>query len=352
MPLLPDSGAPRALARLSAALAAALLLAVLLAACMGSNGDDSAAPAMRRVGLMHVGIDHVPPSLRGLKVRLKELGWLEGENIQLIWRNLEPDEAEQQAAEFVRERVDVVVAFEDSSIRAAQAATAGGTALTRTRNPIPIVFLHPTDPVADGLVKSLSHPGGNLTGVFGPRDVVAKQLELYERLVPGLRRVLTLIDPTDPSTNKLLPQYQSAAAQLPRPLELDIRKASTAKDLERIFGSLRPGDVDAAFLLSTNLRLNHSALTIRLARKAGIPVHAHRKEWVDKGALFSFGAVLYPIGRAGGRYVDAILKGTAPSELSVETVPDVELAINLETADRLGIKLPQEMIIQADKVYP
>ena len=81
--------------------------------------------------------------------------------------------------------MDVIVAFEDSSIRAAQAATAGETALTRTRHPIPIVFLHPTDPVADGLVKSLSHPGGNLTGVFGPRDVVAKQLELYERLVRG-----------------------------------------------------------------------------------------------------------------------------------------------------------------------
>ena len=84
----------------------------------------------------------MPPSLRG-QGPLKELGWNEGENIHLIWRNLEPDEAEQQATEFVRERVDVIVAFEDSSIRAAKEATAGGTALTRTRHPIPIVFLHP-----------------------------------------------------------------------------------------------------------------------------------------------------------------------------------------------------------------
>jgi ABC-type uncharacterized transport system substrate-binding protein len=352
MPLLPDRGAlRRPLTRLFVS-AAAVLVAALLAGCMSSNDDESAARTIPRVGLMHVGTDHVPPSLAGLKDRLEELGWNEGENIKLIWRNLEPEEAEQQATEFVRERVDIIVAFEDSSIRAAQTATAGGSALTRTRHPIPIVFLHPTDPVADGLVKSLSHPGGNLTGVFGPRDVVAKQLELYERLVPGLRRVLTLVDPDDPSTKRLLPQYRSAAAHLPRPLELDIRNASSAQDLKRIFGSLRPGEVDAAFLLSTNLRLNHSALTIRLARKAGIPVHAHRKEWVEKGALFSFGADLYPIGRAGGRYVDGILKGTAPAELSVETVPDVELAINLETADRLGIKLPQEMIIQADKVYP
>ena len=134
--------------------------------------------------------------------------------------------------------------------------------------------------------------------------------------------MLTLVDPTDPSTKQLLRQYRSAAAAACRePLELDIRKASTAQDLERIFGSLRPGEVDAAFLLSTNLRLNHSALTIRLARKAGIPVHAHRKEWVEKGALFSYGADLYPIGRAGGALRRRHLKGTAPAELSVETFP-------------------------------
>ena len=160
--------------------------------------------------------------------------------------------------------------------------------------------------------------------------MVAKQLELYERLVPGLRRVLTLVDPNDPSTKKLLPQYRSAAAQLPPTARARHPQSLDCAGSRAVFGSLRPGEVDAAFLLSTNLRLNHSALTIRLARKAGIPVHAHRKEWVEKGALFSFGADLYPIGRAGARYVDSILKGTAPPELSVETVPDVELAINLE----------------------
>jgi putative tryptophan/tyrosine transport system substrate-binding protein len=348
MPLLPD---PRALGRRLAGLAAVLFLAASLGGCIGSNANESAAPAVRRVGLMHVGTDHVPPSLDTLTARLEELGWTEGENVRLIWRNLEPEAAERQAEEFVRERVDVIVAFEDSSIRAAQAATSGGTALTRTRHRIPIVFLHPTDPVRDGLVKSLSHPGGNLTGVFGPRDVVAKQLELYERLVPGLHRVLTLIDPQDPNTKRLLPQYVAAAAHLPRRLELDIRKASNAQDLKGIFRSLRPGEVDAAFLLSTSLRLNFSALTIGLSRQAEIPVQAHRKEWVEKGALFSFGADLAPIGRAGSRFVDEILRGTAPADLSVEEVPAVELAINLKTADRLGIKLPQEMIIQADKVH-
>ena len=323
------------------------LLAVGFTVWDAANGDSSAAQSVRRVGLMHVGIDHIPPSRDTLIARLEELGWTKGRNVELIWRNLEPDAAEEQARQFVRERVDLIVAFEDTSIRAAQAATASARAHGR----IPIVFLHPSDPVRDGLVKSLSHPGGNLTGVFGARDVVAKQLELYQRLVPRLHRVLTLVDPNDPATERLLQQYRSAAAELPRPLALDIREASTAQDLTRVFRSLRPREVDGAFLLSSTLRLNFSSLTIRLAARARVPVQAHRKDWVEKGALFSFGTDLRPIGRVGARYVDRILRGAPPADLPVEEVPDVEFAINLRTAARLGIKLPQDMIIRADKVY-
>lgn len=326
------------------AIGAVVLSAALLTGC-GSDAKSSAGQPVRRVGLMHVGTDHIPPSLGSLEARLKELGWTDGKNIKLMWRNLEPGQAAGQAREFVRERVDVIVAFEDQSIYAAQDATA------RMKDPVPIVFLHPSDPVRDGLVKSLSHPGGNLTGVFGPRDIVAKQLELYELLVPGLHRVLTLVDPNDPATPRLLPQYRSAAAHLPRPIDLDIRNVSNARDLRRIFRSLHPGEVDGAFLLSNVLALNYTSLTIRLAKRAHLPVQARRKEWVQQGALFSYGADLGPIGRAGARYVDSILRGTPPADLSVEEVPTVEFAINLKTAERLGIKLPQDMIIRADEVY-
>ena len=229
------------------AIGAIVLSAALLTGC-GLDDKSSASQPVSRVGLMHVGTDHIPPSKGSLEARLKELGWTQGQNIKLIWRNLEPGQAAGQARAFVRQRVDVIVAFEDQSIYAAQDATAG------MKDPVPIVFLHPSDPVRDGLVKSLSHPGGNLTGVFGPRDVVATQLERYELLVPRLHRVLTLVDPNDPATARLLPQYRTAAEHLPRPLELDIRQASTAKDLRRIFRSLRPGEVDGAFLLSPRLR--------------------------------------------------------------------------------------------------
>ncbi len=323
------------------------LSAVFLTAFDGSNADSAAAQSVRRVGLMHVGIDHIPPALDPLKARLAELGWTEGKNLELVFRNLEPEQAEGQAEAFVRERVDVIVSFEDQSIDAAKAATAS----MRGRTAFPVVFLHPSDPLADGLAKSLSRPGGNLTGVFGPRDVVAKQLERYQLLVPRLRRVLTLVDPTDPRTKRTLKEYQSAAAQLQRPLELDIRKASTAADLKRIFRSLRPGEVDGAFLLSNNLRQNHSALTIKLAKEARLPVQGSRKEWVEQGALFSYGIDLAPLGRAGARYIDSILRGTSPTDLPVEKIPKIEFALNLKTASRLGIKIPQDMIIRADKVY-
>jgi putative tryptophan/tyrosine transport system substrate-binding protein len=246
---------------------------------------------------------------------------------------------------FVAQRVDVIVAFEDQSIDAARAATSTG------RNRIPVVFLHPSDPLRDGLAKSLSRPGGNMTGVFGPRDVVGKQLEAYQALVPGLRRVLTLIDPTDKRTKPALKEFKSAAAQLQRPLELDIREASTAEDLKRVFRSLRPGEVDGAFLLSNNLRQNHSALSIKLAKSARLPIQGSRKEWVEQGALFSYGIDLAPLGRAGARYIDSILNGASPADLPVQNMPKIEFAINLETARRLGIKPPQEMIIRAYPVY-
>ncbi|TMD29920.1 MAG: hypothetical protein E6I94_05750, partial [Chloroflexi bacterium] len=193
------------------AMVGAIVFASLLGACGPGIGASPTPQPIPRVALMHVGTDHVPPSLGTLVGRLADLGWIDGSHdelvshlvkdghvggprIELIWRNLEKEQAKDQAAAYVAEHVDVIVAFEDASIAAAQAATA------RMEHPIPVVFLHPSDPVRDGLVASLSHPGGNLTGVFGARDPVVRQLELYQQIVPGLRRLLTLVDPTDKAT--------------------------------------------------------------------------------------------------------------------------------------------------------
>jgi putative tryptophan/tyrosine transport system substrate-binding protein len=342
------------------ALVGAIAFASLLGAGLFWVSGSPTPPAIPRVALMHVGTDHVPPSLGTLVGRLADLGWIDGSHdelvarlvkdghvagprIELIWRNLEPDQVMDQAVLYVREQVDVIVAFEDKSIAAAQLATA------RTEPRIPVVFLHPSDPVRDGLVESLSHPGGNLTGVFGARDPVVRQLELYQQIMPRLRRLLTLVDSTDTATPILLAEAKDAAARLG--IVLDIREASTAADLERAFHSLSPGEVDGAFLLSPSLRLNFSKRTIELATESRLPVQAHRKEWVEQGALFSLGVDVGPVGDAGARFVDSILRGTRPADLPVEEVPKIQFAINLARARELGIDVPEDVITRADVVY-
>jgi putative tryptophan/tyrosine transport system substrate-binding protein len=329
-----------------AAFSSLFAMAAAAAALVGCGSSGSAAksstPAIRQVGLMHVGTDHVPPSLKPLKARLARLGWVQGRTINLIWRNL-PDEdaADRQAREFVHEHVDMIVAFEDQSIRAAQAAT--------KESRIPVVFVHPADPVASGYVRSLAHPGGNLTGVFGLRDLVQKQLELYKLLVPRLHRVLALVDPLDPSTPLLWAETDLAAPKLQ--LKLVERQVTGAAGIGRVFRSLRPGRVDGVFVVSPKILFNFTTVLLRDARSARLPVEANRKEWVQRGAFFAYGPDFQLLGSKAARYVDEILRGVRPSQLAVEYVPQVKLAINLTTARALGLVVPESMIVRADYVY-
>ena len=321
---------------------------------------------------MHVGTDHNPPSLATLVAGLGDFGWFDGPaapvmqqlvgdgmmmqgqmdqlqgeydgpHIQLIWRNLQDAvQAKKQAEEFVGERVDLIVAFEDKSIRAAQDATAD------PGSRIPVVFLHPSDPVRDGLVNSISHPGGNLTGVWGARDPVVQQLQLYRQILPGPQplRLLTLIDPTDPATTPLLAKARDAASTLG--IELDEVQAADDAGLEAAFQSLRPGAVDGVFILSPSLRLGFSKKILALAAAAQLPVQAHRREWVDPqmndhGALFSLGVDLAPVGAAGARYVDSILRGADPADLPAQEVPKTQVALSLGRAAELGIDVPKDV---------
>ena len=128
---------------------------------------------MWRVGLFHVGIDHVPPSLDGLRDGLRALGYVEGKNIRLDWRNLaDEDAARATARAFVRDRVDLIVAFENQTVRAIQATT----------TKIPVVMLHVPDPVADGFIKTLAHPGGNITGFAGLGNIPAKEMAIFKEI--------------------------------------------------------------------------------------------------------------------------------------------------------------------------
>ena len=348
----------------------AIVAALAMAGCNALSSSPT-APPVPTVGMMHVGTDHNPPSLPTLVTQLGEYGWFDGSpdavmqqlvgdgskvnnkmvqlsgeydgpRIHLIWRNLESDQAGEQAKEYGRENVDVIVAFEDSSIRAAQAVTEAQAEPDR----IPVVFLHPSDPVRDNLVQSLSHPGGNLTGVFGARDPIAKQVEYYKEIMPNLSTLLTLVDPTDTSSTALLAQATDAASQLG--ITLDVRQVSNDTALADAFSSWSSGHAPGtagAFLVSPSLRLNHTSAAIGDSATAGLPVQAHRKEWVlqDPGALFSLGVDVGPVGTAGARFVDSILRGKAPADLPVEEVPKIQFALSLKRAGQLDITVPQDI---------
>jgi putative tryptophan/tyrosine transport system substrate-binding protein len=156
----------------------------LLAGCGRWPGQAQAPPKVYRLGVFHVGADHVPPSLSGLREGLQALGYVEGQNLELDWRNLVDESAAYATAEqFVRERKDLIVAFEPDSARAAKAAT----------TEIPIVFLAVDEPVASGLVQSFAHPGGNLTGIVGRPLLLSKRMEFFKELLPSLQRLLGLV---------------------------------------------------------------------------------------------------------------------------------------------------------------
>jgi putative ABC transport system substrate-binding protein len=293
-----------------------------------------------RIGLFHVGLDHVPPSLDGLRDGLKALGYEEGKNLQLDFRNVADEAAARVVAlELARGRPDLLVAFENQTLRAAKAAATN----------IPVVFLHVTDPVGAGVVESLAHPGRNITGFIALGNAPAKEVELFKQLVPGLHRLLVLSDPDDPGA----PVYRREVRQVGTALKFQLveRAVRSQADLARVFASLSRGGVDGVFIASLNLRVKFHALIIRLASERHLPVAGHRKEWVEQGALFSYAENIREVGRAAAaRYVDKILRGAKPADLPVEAYEHPELVINLKAAKALGLTIPPSLLQRADQV--
>ncbi len=320
-------------------------VAIVVALALGTLPAPVPAHAQQpakvwRVGLFHVGLDHVPPTLDGLREGLNALGYEDGKNIRLDFRNLADDAAARTTAqEFVRDRVDLIVAFESLTVRAAKAATSD----------IPVLFLHVTDPVAQGFAKSLSRPGGNLTGfhdLFG--DLLAKKVELLKEMVPRLRRLLVLVDPQDLAMPQQLAEVRKAGQALQ--VQLVEQAVAHQADLERVFGSIKPGDVQGVFVASNVLVTKYFSIIPRLAAARHLPLPASQRGWLERGALFSYGPNFQAMGRDAARYVDKIFKGLKPADLPVEQASRLELVINLKTAKALGLTIPPSILVRADQV--
>jgi putative ABC transport system substrate-binding protein len=319
----------------------ALLTLTLLAfvSALPSAAHAQQTGKIWHIGLFHVGLDHEPPSLPTLKEELTHLGYVEGKNLVFDWRNQESEETAQEVArEWVAKGYDLIVAFEDQCVRAAKKATSS----------IPIVFVHALDPIAAGYIRSLSRPGTNITGPVSNLTLIGKRLELLKRIDPQVSRVLVLTDHDDPFAHSQLELARTFAA--PLGIELVERNTPTRAELERAFAELKPHEVDGVIVASNDVITNLSRPIVTLAERARLPLVAHRRGWVEMGALFSYAPDFAAAGPVAARYIDKILRGQKPADLPVEEISRIDLVINQKVAEKLGLTIPPDVLLLAEEI--
>src|SRR5271166_3902305 len=271
--------------------------------------------------------------------RLRDLGWIEGRTvaIEFRWAEGRNERYSAIAAEFVRRKVDVIVAIGTAVVAAKEATSV-----------IPIVFPVAADPVGSGLVASLARPGGNVTGLSVQfTDLAGKRVELLREVVPDLRRLAIMANVGDPGAVLDMREVQATASTLGLDVvTLEIRRA---EDIAPAFETLKDR-VDALYvcgdaLVNTNrIRINTLAVGARLPTMHGF------REYVQAGGLMSYGPNFPDLFRRAAEYVDKILRGAKPSELPVEQPTKFELVVNLTTAKALGLTIPESFLLRADEV--
>jgi putative ABC transport system substrate-binding protein len=274
---------------------------------------------------------------------LRERGYIEGQNLVLEDRYAEGSQERLRdlAAELVRLQVDVIVAEGGAAIRAAQHAT----------HTIPIVMAAPGDPVGQGFVASLAHPGGNITGLsFLAADLPGKRLELLKETVPQSTHIAVLVNQAHPAYESTMHNLSEAARALG--LQLHVVEVRRVDELDTAFAAMTRAGADAVLVIEDALLLNtlRGQVVADLAAKSRLPVLYAWREWVVAGCLMSYGPSRPWMYRQAAIYVDKILKGAKPAELPVEQATTFELVLNLKTAKALEITVPPSLLLLADEV--
>ncbi len=271
--------------------------------------------------------------------RMRELGWIEGRNIEIEYRWSEgrPERYAEIAAEFVRLKVDIIVTV-GSAVPTLKQATAD----------IPIVFAVAIDPVGNGLVASLARPGGNVTGLsIQAAELAGKRLELLREVVPQLHRLASMFDVGNPQPALEMDETQAAARTLG--LEVAPLGIRRAEDIAPAFEALKP-PADALYVVVDQLIVANLAQILTLALGARLPTMFSTREFVKAGALMSYGPNYSDLFRHSADYVDKILRGTKPGDIPVEQPIKFELVINRKTAKALGLTIPESFLSLADEV--
>jgi putative ABC transport system substrate-binding protein len=297
-----------------------------------------------KLGILFTGRATEPrPSLEAFRRGLRELGYVEGQSIAIAYRFAE-GEAErlpELAAELVRLKVDMIVAYAFLAARAAKQAT--------QTTPIVMVDVG-RDPVEAGLVESLARPGGNMTGLTDMGvQLHGKRLELLKEVVPLGSHVAVLVDGATPGQRRLHMQEDERAARA-LGWTLQAWEVQGTEDFERVFAALAEERPDALYVAGGPLMIANRKRIANFAFQSRLPSVYEWREAVEDGGLISYGPSRADLSRRAATYVDKILKGAKPADLPVERPIKFELVLNLKTAKALGITFPPTLLIQADEV--
>jgi putative tryptophan/tyrosine transport system substrate-binding protein len=280
--------------------------------------------------------------LRGFRQGLKDTGYVEGENVAIVyrWAENQIDRLPALATDLVRQRAAVIAASGGPASESAAKATTS----------IPIVFMVAEDPVRMGLVASLARPGGNLTGVnFFSAELAAKRLELLRELVPAASRVAVLLNPAEIAIAAAnLRDVEIAARAMA--LEIQVFNARTSGEIDAVFAAIARERPNAVFISSGPLFTSRRVQLAHLATHHGIPAIHGSRFYPEVGGLISYGASMPDAHRQAGVYVGRILKGAKPADLPVVQATKFELVINAQTARMLGLAVPDKLLATADEV--
>ena len=314
-----------------------LIVGLTLWSSAGANGAAAAGPP--RVGF----ITPMPeswPDQEGFRQGLRELGYIEGQNILIEWRRADTGQQSQVLADaLVNEKIDVIVASGTQAAYAAMRATAT----------IPVVFANIGDPVEMGFAMSLAKPGRNGTGVsIDSTELYPKRVDLLHQLAPKAKRITYLINSSNPISARMLGEVENAARTLR--LRLQTRDARNGRELDAVLKALRKNPPEAILVGGDALYLANKRKVAEAVRIARIPAIFPYDDFHENGALMSYGPSMREAGRLAAGYVEKILKGANPSDLPIQQISRFELVIDSRLARELGIAVPRALLARAERV--
>lgn len=311
--------------------------AVLLAFSVPAHAQPA---KVARIGVIHLG-GVFSTVVDGLRSGLKELGLQEGKQFVLEIQDLKGDakNVETVAQKFEADKVKLI-------FTSTQPVTTGAMKATKST---PIVFAIGTDPVAQGFIQNFAKPGGRLTGIqYLARDLTGKRLEILKEIRPKLRSVITFYDPTNDVSREGAKLGRDEAQR--RNIKFVERHVKSVDEINTALDGLKGGEFDAYFYVADAIVASQAQRIIEVARAKKLPTMFHDQALVARGALASYGQSYFEIGRHSAKYVQQVLNGAAPGGLRVETMEDVELAFNLQTAKQIGVTIPPQVLARAQKV--